>query len=135
MKQDINKLFKNLSEKNPPSFLEGAILNSIKEERRKQVKRNILFSYLGISLSVLIFFYATFLTGESILKSEFWNLSSLFFSDIAIISQYWKDFIFSLLETFPFANFIFILIPIFFLFILLNFTISIREKYRHIVSH
>lgn len=128
MKQALHQAFQNLSEKNPPSYLEGAILRKIELERSKQVKKKLFLSYVGSVISIIAVFYTVLSSGVSFIKSDFWNIFSLFFSDMTIVAQYWKDFVLSLLETFPLAHTIVMIVPIFTLLLSLNLYMKWHRK-------
>ena len=129
MKQSLYQAFHSLEEKNPPQHLESLILQKIEKERNKQVKIKMFASYSGSVLSLLVVLYAGIFFGESFLKSDFWNIVSLMFSDIATVAQYWKDYAMSLLETFPIAHVIMFLAPIFTLLLSLNLGAKLHRKY------
>lgn len=120
MTLNIQKLFKKLENIDPSRGLEGKILKSITLERSWQAKRRLIFAdVLTIgSLGAFVFVLLNFWSG--IAKSEFWSLLKLVFSDSGAVMSFWKDFLFSLLETFPVAHFAIILAPIFFLLLSAN---------------
>lgn len=131
MKQSLNQLFKNISELNPPSKLEDAILSKIETEKSKLLKRKLLFSYLSLAGSAAAVFATIFAFGRVFLESEFLNVASLAFSDAAIVSAHWQEFFYSILETFPVINTIVILIPVFALLLSLNLLTSLDNKKYH----
>jgi len=97
-------------------------------QRAKTLKRKLVFSYLGLAGSSLAIFGAILGFGGSILQSEFWNLSTLLFSDLMVVAGNWQDFMYSLLETFPVINAIIILIPVFTLFLSFNAYLNNRRS-------
>lgn len=116
-----------------PAGLEEKILRKISLEKNWQAKKKLIFAdalTLG-SLGAFVFVLLNF--WEGVFRSEFWSLLKLIFSDTASVAAFWKDFIFSLLETFPAAHFAIILTPIFLLMISLNlyFAINNHNHYRH----
>lgn len=135
MKQTLHQAFQCIKEQNPPLYLESVILQKIELEKNKQMKRKLILSYAGFIFSLSALLYIGIYSGSSFLKSDFWNLLSLFFSDVTVVGQHWKDFIFSLLENFPFMHAIAILIPIFTLLMSLNLVMSMKNKVHNIVSH
>ena len=133
MTQNIKNLFKNLKNLEPSAELEGKILKAIVLERSWQAKKRLIFAdvlMLG-SLGAFVFVLLNFWEGIS--KSEFWSLLKLVFSDTAAVAAFWKDFLFSLLETFPAAHFAAILAPVFLLMISLNmyFATNNQNHYKY----
>ncbi len=117
MKQTLSQAFKSINEQNSPAYLEGAVLLEIKAIREKQAKKRLFLSYAGMLSSFILLFFAIAEFGNAFLQSEFWSLASLVSSDILVVAGNWKDFVYSLLETFPVINAIAIFIPFFILFL------------------
>jgi hypothetical protein len=128
MKQTLSQAFKSINEQNLPAHLEGAILLGIKAIREKQAKKRLFLSYAGMMSSFLLLFYAIAEFGSAFLQSEFWSVASLAFSDILVIAGNWKDFVYSLLETFPVINAIAIFTPFFILFLSFGAYLSSRKN-------
>lgn len=129
MTQKLQNLFKNLKEIEPPVGLEAKILRKIALEERWLAKKRLIFAdalTLG-SLGAFIFVLLNFWDG--IAKSEFWSLSKLLFSDTAAVASSWKDFLFSLLETFPAAHFAVVLAPV--LLLMVSLKIYFNNSYKH----
>lgn len=124
MIKNIQKLFKNLKDIEPSVDLEAKILRKITLEKSWQKqKRLILADALTLgSLGTFVFVLLNFWSG--IVKSEFWSLLKLLFSDTAAVTSFWKDFLFSLLETFPAAHFAAILVPVLLLMVSLKIYFS-----------
>ena len=80
----------------------------------------MIFSQAGLIGSILAVFYTLFSFGQTLLKSEFWSMLSLLFSDWQIVARNFYDFVYSVLETFPVLTVVIILIPIFTLFLSAN---------------
>lgn len=134
MTQNIRNLFKNLKDLEPSSGLEARILRKIALEKSWQAKKKLIFAdalTLG-SLGAFVFTLLNFWSG--IYKSEFWSLLKLLFSDTAAVTSFWKDFLFSLLETFPAVHFAVILAPVFLLIVSLNMYFS-DNNYSHYKRH
>ncbi len=72
----------------------------------------MIFSRMGMAGSFLAILAVLPTLGEYLIKSDFWSLISLAFSDLAIVTQNWKEFGFSLMENFPALPLAFILVPI-----------------------
>ncbi|OGI24902.1 MAG: hypothetical protein A3J76_05470 [Candidatus Moranbacteria bacterium RBG_13_45_13] len=133
MTQNIKNLFKNLKDLEPSAGLGGKILKAIVLEKNWQAKKRLIFAdvlMLG-SLGAFVFVLLNFWDGIS--KSEFWSLSKLLFSDTASVATFWKDFLFSLLETFPAVHLAAILAPVLLLMISLNmyFAANNHNRYEH----
>jgi len=130
----LNQIFKNIQEIEPPRGLSELILKRVELEKDKQIKRKLFLSYAGFCSSVAATFYAFLAFGSSFLKSDFWSMLSLMFSDLMIVAGNWKTYLYSLVETFPVVNVIAILIPIFGLLAFLNLLVSIKNN-KHISRH
>jgi len=128
MDQKLSQVFKNIKDFEPNSNLEALIMQKIGFQRERALKRKLIFSYLGLAGSGLAIFGAILGFGGAILQSEFWNLSTLLFSDLMVVAGNWKDFMYSLLETFPVINAIAILIPVFTLFLSFNACLNNRKN-------
>lgn len=128
MSHKLNQAFKNISGIEPNRGLEALIMQKIGFQKEKALKRKLIFSYAGLIGSSLAIFGAIFSFGGVVLQSEFWNLARLLFSDLAIVVGNWKDFMYSLLETFPVVNAIAILIPVFTLFLSFNSYLNSRKN-------
>jgi len=134
MTQNIKTLFKNLKDLEPSAGLGGKILKAIVLEKSWQAKKRLIFAdalMLG-SLGAFVFVLLNFWEGIS--KSEFWSLLKLLFSDTASVATFWKDFLFSLLETFPAVHFAAILAPVFLLLLSANLYFK-STKHNHTCGH
>lgn len=131
MKSKFNEVFASIQDLDPPSTLEGFILARIRRERKKIMReRKALVGY-GLLGSAIAIIYTLSLFGQEILRSDFWRIGSLAFSDINIITGNWYDYTFSLLETFPALHVAMMLVPIFVLLIFLNSYINLTENNNH----
>jgi len=133
MTQNLQKIFKKLENIEPSAELEAKILRKIILAKKWQTQKRLIFAdvlMLG-SLGAFVFVLLNFWEGIS--KSEFWSLLKLVFSDTAAVAAFWKDFLFSLLETFPAAHFAAILAPVFLLMISLNmyFATNNQNHYKY----
>jgi len=120
MDQNIQKIFKNLKDVEPSAGLEEKISRKIVLEKSWQMKKKLIFADSLILGSLGAFVFASLNYGSDLLKSEFWSLAKLIFSDAEIVASHWMDFSFSLLESFPAAHLAAVIAPIFFLMISLN---------------
>ena len=128
MNQKLSQIFKHIPEVEPSSGLEALIIQKIGFQRAKIARRNLIFSYVGLTGSGLAILGAIFSFGGSVLEAEFWKISILLFSDLTIVAGNWPDFLYSLLETFPVISAIAILIPVFTLFLSFNAYLNNRRS-------
>lgn len=126
----LREVFKNISELEPSSKLELAILRHIRREHTKEMRQRLALAYFSLAGSTLAIIYTMFTFGQSILKSDFWNLLTLLFSDAQVVLANWSDFLFSILENFPVLAVIAVLVPIF-LFTLSMFSYVNINNNRH----
>lgn len=132
MNAKLSQIFKNIEEIDVPAGLNSLIMQKINQLDRPQIRRKLIFSYFSIGASVAAFLYAGLVFGREILGSDFWNMASLISTDFFTIVQHWQEFSYSLLETFPVLNLIALLIPVFALFLSLNYFFSIhKNNYKH----
>jgi hypothetical protein len=110
----------NILEIDPPAYLKEAVFERIVKERQKQIFRKKLLYFSGFSVSVIGLFASLILFVKNIATSDFWNISSLVFTDMKVVVTYWQEFSLSLLETFPVEAFTFILMPLLMLMILIK---------------
>ena len=104
MDYKLSQIFKDVSQIEPTDGLEALIMQKIGFQREEARKKKLVFSYAGLAGSLLAVFGAIFIFGNAFLQSEFWSLSTLLFSDLIVVAGNWKDFLYSLLETFPVIN-------------------------------
>lgn len=131
MGEKLSQLFKSTKDLEPSAGLEGFILAEIEAIGSKKVRRRLVFSYAGILGSIVAVFYSIAVFGSGILESEFFSLVSLAFSDAAIVAQSWREFSFSLLETFPAVYAAIILAPVFTLLLSFNGYLNNHNHNRH----
>ena len=130
MKQTLRQAFKNITESDPPLYLEGAILHKIEIAKEKQAKIKISLSYAGLGGSFIFLFCIVAVFGNSFLESEFWSIVSLAYYDASIVAGNWNDFVFSLLETFPVINTIAISLSIIIVLLSLDRYLLNKRKYQ-----
>jgi len=133
MSHQLNRIFKNLIEINPPEKLGAAILREIESERKRRLRIELFLSRVGSAGSLLVFFYTAYAFGQVIVDSEFWKIASLIRSDLSMVASNWQEFSYSLLETLPVSSLVAILLPIFTLTLFFNLYLSLRQnvKERH----
>ena len=129
--KNLEKLFTNTEILNPPHELEFSILQKIAIETKKQIKRKLIYSYIEIIGSTLLFIYSASVFGQEILRSEFWSVASLFFSDMGTVLVNWQDFAYSLMESFPIFSTVAILAPIIILLYLLGVNLDLYHQSKH----
>lgn len=128
MEKKLIQSFKDIDELNPPSKLEGAIFESIQQEKAKRLKRKVRLTYFGLATSALTLIYSGLSFGTSFIKSDFWNMASLATSDFLIISKHWEEYSLSLLETFPVLSAIAMLVPLCVLLRFFSLSLDLNKK-------
>lgn len=134
MEQKLSKIFKEMKEIEPKEELRFSIMRKINLEKSRRMRRMKFLSYFGIAVSFSAAAYALIFFGSAFFKSEFWTIFSLIFSDAMIVLGNWKEYLYSLGETFPVVNIILILVPIFSFLMFLNLLISLKNN-KHIHKH
>jgi hypothetical protein len=117
MGKELKKIFKQIVDA-PSEILAERIMQAIEKEKAKKLRQKLLLIRLAFSFSALLMSYLVYQFGATLVRSEFWTLSSLIFSDTKVLLDYWSEYLFSLLETFPVIQLIFLLIPLYLLLVL-----------------
>jgi ABC-type antimicrobial peptide transport system permease subunit len=101
MDQIIWQLFHSFENAVPSRGLVASVFDCVSEARACRLRRilflvctGFLVSFFGVAWSVASF-------GGALFQSEFWNIGMLLFSDFGTVFEHWREFAFSLLETFP----------------------------------
>jgi hypothetical protein len=128
MNTKLSQIFKNISQREPSTELKGFILRKIEIERAVQIRRKLMFSYVGIGSSFVAGVWAIVGLGSVLIKSEFWSILSLIFSDARVVAGYWNTYLYSLLETLPTISIALTLIPILGIIISAGFYFDLRNK-------
>ncbi|MFA5777201.1 MAG: hypothetical protein WC906_02075 [Parcubacteria group bacterium] len=131
----LSRIFKEMKQIEPKAGLNGLILQKIGLEKSRQIKRKLILSYSGMAGSLSAAVYALIHFGSAFLKSEFWSILSLAFSDFMVVAGSWKEYLYSLGETLPIVNIVAILVPIFGILMFLNLYFSLKKNYKHINNH
>ena len=131
MTQNIQKIFKNLKNIEPSAGLEARISRKIALAKKWQAEKRLILADALALFSAGTFVFGLLNFWKNIYTSEFWSLLKLLFSDTAAVATFWKDFLFSLLETFPAVHFAIILAPILLLMVSLKIYFS-NNKYNHV---
>jgi hypothetical protein len=131
MSEKLSQLFKKINEIEPSSGLEKVILARINTENIRKLRWKLMFSRISMGVSVAAFLYVFFVMGKELLGSDFANLVSLAFSDLATVAQNWNDYAFSLAETFPALTVGLILLPVFLLMMSFSYHLNLINKNQH----
>ena len=131
MNEKLSQIFKEMKQIEPKTGLSGLILQKIDLERDKQIKRKLFLSYAGLVVSFVAVFPAILKFGSAFLKSEFWSIFSLAFSDFMIVAGSWKSYLYSLGETLPIMHIVAMLVPIFGILMFFNMYFSLKRNYKH----
>lgn len=95
------RIFSKISEKEPPSRLFGVILQNIENRRNRMEKiRKSFFGAMAFISAFAGFFAFKFVVSE-FGHSAFFEYFSLIFSDTALITAYWREFVSILAESLP----------------------------------
>lgn len=107
MDKNYQKLFSYLKSPAPSQELLKATLTQIYNEQKfLNLKRRLALYYIGIIGSIIAFIPALKMVISEFSKSGFGVYFSLLFSDTKIVLTYWKNFIYSLMETLPIMSLI-----------------------------
>ena len=101
MHNDYEKLLSHIDRREPPLGLLGRIMLWIDGERRRRARiRVACFGTLSLAAIFTLVTASQELYAE-LTQSGFPQFISLLFSDTGILAAYWKEFAFSLAESFP----------------------------------
>jgi len=101
MRKDYEQLLANIEGHEPPVGLLDRIMSRIAEERRHRARiRVACFGTLSLA-AILTLVTASRELYVELMQSGFPQFISLLFSDAGILAAYWKEFAFSLAESFP----------------------------------
>lgn len=129
----LRQTFKKIGNLEPPTNLEMLILEQIKNIKAENIRQQLMLSYTYLSGSILAVFWAFLTFGQAILKSEFWGVISLAWTDAGIVFSNWNDFFYSALETFPTLALAIILLPVFLAILSINSHLKLnKNKFKHV---
>ena len=74
------------------------------ENKKTKLRNKIILISISAVLSVSLFVFSVILVKNMAIQTGFSSFFSLIFSDFNVISQNWKNFAISLLETLPITN-------------------------------
>lgn len=133
MNKELHQIFKNLSELEPSLRLKSAIFQRITFEQKRQIQRDLILYRVWSLGSLGLVLYTFFAFGSTVLKSEFWDVFTLAFSDLQVVLSNWNDYVLSVMETLPVVNIVIILASVFALMLSLNFywTLKNKSNFRH----
>lgn len=128
MREDWHQAFKSIGEIEPNPKLGVLLLSKIEFLKKRQVKKKLLLSYFSLATSFSFFLLTVFGYGNALVNSDFWDFIKLISTDTEVVFGNLGDFVFLLLETFPFMSLIMILIPVFALLLSLSVYSKSIEK-------
>jgi len=128
MKSNLSQVFKNIRQIEPSQKLKGLVLCGIEMEKSRLMKRKLALIYSGLTLSSGALILALISSGNAILKSDFWNLLTLMFTDAGVVISHWNEYLWSLMENLPVVSLAFIVIPVFVILLMLNYYSKIYNK-------
>jgi len=128
MENKLSRIFQKIEELEPPAGLAGVILNRIEREKSRVGRAELFMSRLGLTGSLFVLLYTSWVFGQAIIDSEFWRIASLVSSDLGAVAGNWQEFGYSLLETLPVSGLVAILLPLFTLFLCFNFYLTLSSK-------
>ena len=105
MNKDFDDLVSYVRVVEPPAGLYQSVLLAVKDRRKKDARSSIFFLSLTSVVSLVAIFPIFSYILNSFAQSGFYNYISLAFSgDIVVLASYWKDLVFSLVESAPFMG-------------------------------
>lgn len=125
----LRRLFRERYPSHQEEILQGKILATLISLEEDQMRNRRRVSFLGLLSSSGFFLSAVYVYGGTFIRSEFWSIISLIFSDVLVLANYWNDFFLSLLETLPALPLAMMLMPIFIFFIFLKMYFKTGEIY------
>lgn len=124
MSQTTQSLFHQARPK-APEGLSFRILTAIESEAARRAAFQAKLASWGAFSSFAVFLVSLVVAGNSFLSSDFWQISSLLFSDLSLVLAHAETFALSLAETFPAASAALLIAPLFLSVVALTF----RSKY------
>lgn len=105
MSKDFRDLSNYMNIVEPPNGLFQAIFLAIQERKKRNAKLRV-FSLGFVSIFSFVAVFPIFSSiSNSFSESGFYNYLSLVFSgDIVVLTSFWKEFMFSLMESAPFLG-------------------------------
>lgn len=100
MSQDYEKIT-TAGIANPPAGLLAKVMERIKLEQEKRIRRRLWLFSASSALSLIALVLTFQMAKAEFSESGFLNFFSLLFSDFGVIISYWRNFLASLLESLP----------------------------------
>lgn len=113
MGDNYEKLFKSLNELEPPEGIFNNIISRIELKKRRTAKIKLSLLSVAALSSFASFFPVFSYAASEFSQSGIYYYVSLIFSDLNLISIFWKDFLYVLAESFPLISLTAILIAFF----------------------
>lgn len=113
MEEDCDKPFKSAELVEPPGHMLGAILGRIQTIKRRRAIARFVAGASSAVFSIITLLWGLQYLIVDMARSGFFNFSSLVFSDGGAILAYWRDFLFSLVESMPAFGMIIVLTALF----------------------
>ncbi len=124
MEKNLEKLMKQ-NYNHPESRLSDDIWYAIKVKQTRNLKiQSLVYSFIG-AVSLCGFVFMSFNLEKHFVSSSFFSYVSLSFSDGNILATYWKEYLLSLADSFPFAS-----LGVSF-FLLISTLVSLRKVLKH----
>lgn len=111
-----------------PSHLESSLVLSLRLERARLYRRKLALIQSGVIGAGILLLLTLFWTIPLLIQSDFWSLSSLAFTDLGILSAFFGDFLYSLLETLPIVPLALNLFTLLFLSFLMSQWLAVRSS-------
>jgi hypothetical protein len=124
----LKTIFKRITPSAEPGpGLAERILAAIALELDRRIRRERRAAYAGMALSAAVASAAGAGYGGELIRSDFWSIVSLVFSDAAAMAGYWDSFFYSLLETFPATAIAAFMLPVFVFLVSLGMYSKFRQ--------
>lgn len=135
MKHTIHSIFQALPIPDISIALKDRILHAIVEEQSMRAQRERAWLLVGFLASAGFLVGAVGWYGSALVRSDFWSIVSLLFSDADVVLAYSGHFLYSLLETFPVIPVIAFLIPTLVLLLLGQEYVKFRGSFKRLSLH
>lgn len=104
MEDNYKRLLSTLPVIKPPANLESHILTAVKTISRHRKRQLTFVSRFAFVASMIALFLSSIWVYQDMVHSGFIQSFSLFISDSSAIFNYWRDFLFMLVEAMPFVS-------------------------------
>ena len=127
----IQAALKVLPRSEPAPGLGARIFGRVLWEKKLMLRQQMRWAVGGLIGSLGLLFYGVYTFGNALTQSDFWNLASLAFFDLASVSHFWQDFFLSLLETAPVVPLLSLCMPLFIFLWAFSLYVATRENERY----